>query len=90
MDHIYPSILPHLPEALVQHLLDAIPLCCFCEDENSLLACNDEAVRLFGLSDKQEFLDKFHVLSPSHQLCGTESRELKRHHIRIYLINIGI
>ncbi|MCL1927518.1 MAG: ATP-binding protein [Treponema sp.] len=36
---------------------------------------NDEAVRLFGLADKQDYLDNFSVLSPEHQPDGQLSSE---------------
>ena len=83
MEKIYPSIFAHQCEALIQHVLDAIPMCCFCEDESlNPLTCNEEAVRLFGLSSKQEYLEKFHELHPCQQQCGSVSSELKLQHVK--------
>ncbi|MCL2548889.1 MAG: PAS domain-containing protein, partial [Symbiobacteriaceae bacterium] len=57
-------------------MLDATPLCCFLWDRSrNLIACNNEAVKLFGLQDKQEFLDRFEDLSPKHQPDESNSTE---------------
>jgi diguanylate cyclase (GGDEF)-like protein/PAS domain S-box-containing protein len=63
----------------VQLMLDATPLCCtFWDEELRLVDCNEEAVRLFGLRSKQEFLDRFSELSPERQANGERSDELIR------------
>ena len=52
-------------------MLDVIPLACTLWDaEFTILDCNQEAVHLFGLSDRQEFFDRFFDLSPEHQPDG--------------------
>ena len=57
-------------------MLDATPLCAHILDKDFVLIdCNQAAVKLFGLSDKQEFLDRLHELSPQYQPCGTDSIE---------------
>jgi len=57
-----------------QIMLDATPLCCNLWDENfNNIDCNEEAVKLFELSSKQEYLDRFFELSPKYQPCGTLS-----------------
>ena len=58
-------------------MLDATPLCCNFWDANYRnIDCNQEAVRLFGLANKQEYLDRFHDLSPECQPNGRRSDEL--------------
>ena len=60
-----------------QVMLDATPLCCSLWDENfNTIDCNLEAVKLFGLKDKQEYIDRFVELSPSLQPCGQPSAEM--------------
>ena len=57
-------------------MLDATPLCCAFWDENfRLLDCNQGAVRLFSLANKQEYLDRFFELSPLQQPDGRMSTE---------------
>ena len=57
-------------------MLDATPLCCNFWDENyNNVDCNEEAARLFGLSGKQEYLDRFTELSPEYQPDGRLSSE---------------
>ncbi|SBV91107.1 putative Histidine kinase [uncultured delta proteobacterium] len=59
-----------------QVMLDATPLCCNLWDKNfNNIDCNQEAVKLFGLRDKQEYLDRFFELSPELQPDGVPSSE---------------
>ncbi|MDR0301893.1 MAG: response regulator [Treponema sp.] len=59
-----------------QIMIDAAPFCALFWDKNlNLTDCNQEAVRVFELADKQEFIDKFGMLSPEYQLDGRSSRE---------------
>ena len=54
-----------------QLLLDAMPFACNLWDKNfNVFGCNEENVRLFGLKDKQEFVDHFQDLSPEYQPDG--------------------
>lgn len=63
-------------EERTQIMLDATPLCCNLWDKDlNNIDCNQEAVTLFDLSSKQEYLDKFFELSPKYQPCGTLSTE---------------
>lgn len=65
-----------------QIMLDATPLCCLFIDENmNVIDCNLEAVKLFELENKQEFLDRFFELSPEFQPDGSCSVELIREKI---------
>ncbi len=67
----------------VQLMLDATPLCCNLWDKNlNNILCNQEAVELFELSNKQEYLDRFFELSPQYQPCGTPSSEKAQEYIR--------
>ncbi len=64
-------------------MFDATPLCCNFWDENyHNIDCNQEAVNLFGLSSKQEYLDRFFELSPEYQPCGRLSKDMAGEYIR--------
>ena len=55
----------------LQLILDATPLCVNLWDKNyNNTFCNEAAVKLFNLSDKQEYLDRFFELSPEYQDDG--------------------
>ncbi|MDR0381297.1 MAG: response regulator [Oscillospiraceae bacterium] len=61
-------------EAQVRLVLDASPLSCSLRDERSVvLDCNRETLSMFGLSDKQEFLRRYHSLCPDTQPDGSDS-----------------
>ncbi len=57
-------------------MFDTVPLCCNYWDENlNNIDCNQEAVKLFDLSCKDEYLNRFNELSPAHQPDGMLSSE---------------
>ena len=57
-------------------LLDTMPLACrLWSRDFKIFDCNDEAVKLFGLSSKREYMAKFPELSPEFQPDGQRSRE---------------
>ena len=59
-----------------QIMLDATPLCCnFWDEHYNNIDCNQEAVKLFDLQNKREYLYKFHLLSPEYQPDGRLSSE---------------
>jgi GAF domain-containing protein len=59
-----------------QILLDTNPLCCQLFDKNhKKIDCNQEAIRLFGFRDKQDFLERSHELYPEFQPDGQRSNE---------------
>jgi PAS domain S-box-containing protein len=63
-------------KARTEIMLDTIPLCCLLlNKEYKCFACNSEAVRLFKVENKQEFLDRFYDLSPKYQNDGRPSIE---------------
>ena len=70
-------------EDRTQIMLDATPLCCnFWDERFRNIDCNQEAVRLFELANKQDYLDRFHDLSPEYQPNGGRSDELSTAMIR--------
>jgi signal transduction histidine kinase/CheY-like chemotaxis protein len=66
-------------DKLTQLMLDATPFSCVLLDHKlSVLACNWEAVKMFGCSGKQEFLDKYYEFFPDYQPSGKLSVELMK------------
>ncbi|MCL2059980.1 MAG: ATP-binding protein, partial [Oscillospiraceae bacterium] len=58
-------------------MMDAVPICSMLWDaERGIFDCNEESVRKFGTSSKQEFTERFFDFSPKHQPSGLLSREL--------------
>jgi len=59
----------------LQSMIEAIPLgCCIADESLNVLDCNNATVELFGLKDKQEYIDRFHDLFPEYQPCGELSK----------------
>jgi len=57
-------------------MLDATPLCAnFWNNKFENIDCNKEALQLFGLSSKKEYLDNFFKLSPEYQPDGNLSKD---------------
>ncbi|MCL2530496.1 MAG: ATP-binding protein, partial [Coriobacteriia bacterium] len=72
------KVTEHIQEAFdrAMLLLDSAPMACRLWSKNyEIIDCNDEAVKLFNLKDKQEYKDRFFDLSPEYQPDGTPSRE---------------
>ena len=66
-----------------QLLSDAMPLAAHLWDRNiKLFDCNEESVRLFKMSSKQEYLDRFADLSPEYQPDGSRSHDMIPMYIR--------
>jgi len=58
-------------------MLDAMPLCCILWDMNlRVLSCNEETVRLFKLSSKDQFIGSFYDFSPEYQPDGKKSKDV--------------
>ena len=67
-----------------QLMLDSTPLCANFWDKNiNNIDCNQEAIKMFELSGKEEYLEKYHELSPEFQPCGKLSREKMIELVRI-------
>jgi signal transduction histidine kinase/CheY-like chemotaxis protein/HPt (histidine-containing phosphotransfer) domain-containing protein len=63
-------------EERTQIMLDATPLCAIFWDDNlNMIECNWEAARMFDLSSKQEYMDRFFDLMPEYQSDGKLSKE---------------
>jgi len=64
-------------------MLDATPLgCTLLDAEFNCIDCNDESVRLFKTSDKQEYLKRFYELSPTYQPDGQLSDVRAKEYIK--------
>jgi len=60
----------------IRVMFDTTPLCANFWDKNlNHIDCNQEAVRLFGLSSKKEYTDRFIDLSPEYQPDGSASKD---------------
>jgi signal transduction histidine kinase/CheY-like chemotaxis protein len=59
---------------ITQTLIDSAPfaVCMFDKDFN-LADCNEEALRLFGVTNKSFYCERFYDFSPKYQPCGTPS-----------------
>jgi signal transduction histidine kinase/CheY-like chemotaxis protein len=59
-----------------QIMIDAAPFCAiFWDKDLKLIDCNQEAVKMFEMADKQDFIDNFVQLSPEYQPDGILSTE---------------
>jgi len=66
-----------------QIMLDATPLCCsFWNEQLEILDCNLEAVKLYGLKSKQEYVERFFDLLPEKQPDGRLSVDVVREKLR--------
>ena len=67
---------------LASALLDATPMCLTCwHREFRAIYCNSEAVRLFDLGSKEEYLARFFELSPEYQPDGRRSYDAAEEYI---------
>jgi len=71
----------HEVDERVRLILNTTPLCCSLLDKNlNIVECNESAVTLFKLKNKQEYIDRFFELSPERQPNGElSSVEVGRH-----------
>jgi signal transduction histidine kinase/DNA-binding response OmpR family regulator len=57
-------------------MIDAAPFCAiFWDKDLKLIDCNYEAVKMFDMKDKQDFIDNFYNFSPEYQPDGILSSE---------------
>jgi signal transduction histidine kinase/CheY-like chemotaxis protein/HAMP domain-containing protein/HPt (histidine-containing phosphotransfer) domain-containing protein len=63
-------------EERTQIMFDSAPFgMTFWDEGLNIIDCNNEVVRLFDLSDKQEFIERFYEFSPEYQPDGSLSKE---------------
>ncbi|MDR2870664.1 MAG: response regulator, partial [Deferribacteraceae bacterium] len=61
-------------EERIRIMLDIAPICCAMYDKNFIpITCNNTAVSLFGVADKQSFIEQFPSFFPLRQPDGQES-----------------
>ena len=66
----------HEANELTRLLLDATPLACrLWSRDLRIIECNGEALKLFGLTDKREYMEWYYDFSPEYQPDGQSSRE---------------
>jgi PAS domain S-box-containing protein len=67
----------------VMLMLDSTPLACNLWDNNlNLLNCNEEAVRLFDMKDKEDYIKHYHsLLTPERQPNGVHSARYMKEQI---------
>jgi len=67
----------------LQVMLDSTPLICAIFDEyGNVLEVNNAVVPIFGLSNKQEYIDRFFELFPEYQPDGTRSSDMVSNSIK--------
>ena len=72
----------HEADERTRIMLDATPLACNFWDSNfNNIDCNQAAATLFGLSSKQEYLDRFFELSPEYQPNGRPTKDMAQEKI---------
>jgi signal transduction histidine kinase/CheY-like chemotaxis protein/GAF domain-containing protein len=63
-------------EERTRTMLDSMPMCCQSWNKDLVrVDCNEAAVKLYGLKDKREYLERFHEFSPECQPDGRRSFE---------------
>ena len=67
----------------MQILLDTTPLCAHFWDKNyKVIECNQESVKFFKMSSKQEYLARYRDLAPEFQPDGSRSRDKALEYIK--------
>jgi signal transduction histidine kinase/CheY-like chemotaxis protein/HPt (histidine-containing phosphotransfer) domain-containing protein len=70
-------------EERLKIMFDSTPLCANSWDNNlTHIDCNQEAVKLFDMPNKQEYIRRFSEFSPEYQPCGRLSKEMSDEYIR--------
>ena len=65
-------------------MMDATPICSMLWSRDlEIFDCNEECIKLFGMKDKQDFLDNFFNLSPQFQPGGRLSSTATKMYIQI-------
>ena len=67
----------------IRIMFDMTPLSANLWDKNfKVIDCNQEALKTFNMSDKQEYLDNFHRFSPEFQPNGRLSKEVSLEYVK--------
>jgi len=70
-------------DEFTQVMFKAMPLACqLWNKELQCVMCNDEAIHVYGVTDRQFFLDNFFNYSPECQPCGKPSKEMGHDYLR--------
>ena len=71
-------------------MADAMPMSCIFWNENGKhVDCNQETLSLFGLSSKEEVLERFYELSPEYQPDGRRSADIVQDMIKKAFVSGG-
>ncbi|MCL2616380.1 MAG: PAS domain-containing protein, partial [Defluviitaleaceae bacterium] len=66
----------------VQMLYDATPYAVnFFSDSMMIVDCNQEAVKMFGMASREEYLEKYNLISPQYQPNGESSEDLAQDYV---------
>jgi len=79
----------HESDERIKVMFESTPLIImFWDKNNNILDCNQEAIRVYGLASKEEFIARFYELAPEYQPGGIASSEMvqKAHEI---VLNTG-
>ncbi|MDR2576333.1 MAG: response regulator [Treponema sp.] len=69
-------------EERMRIMFDSMPLGANIHYKSGFVDCNENVVKLFGLSSKQEYFDKFEQLSPEYQPDGRLSNEKRKEYTK--------
>ena len=73
----------HEADERMRIMLDATPFCTHIWDRDlKIIDCNQATVKLFKLSNKQEYLERFYDFSPEYQADGQLSKDVAVQYIR--------
>jgi PAS domain S-box-containing protein len=66
----------------IQIMFNSSPLaCCFVNRDIKVIDCNQKMVELFGLRNKQEYIDRFRELIPKYQPDGGNSIQIMKDYV---------
>jgi len=66
-------------EERIRIMLDSTPMICILRDENNnVIDCNQEALKIFGVAKKSDFIKNYHHFYPEFQPDGRDSMAISR------------